>query len=313
MNNRHREEKPLVSIITVNFNQTAVTLDFLDSVRAQRYPHFEVIVVDNGSTEPPGAVLQEHYPEVLYLETGRNLGFSGGNNVGLRAARGAYFLLVNNDTVLTPDMIDTLLQHFQSDPSIGMVCPLIRYHDRPDLIQYAGYTRMNPLTARNKTIGQFDLDRGQYRQPASTWFAHGAAMFTSREVVEKAGMMPEEYFLYYEELDWSANIREAGYRIDLEPRAIIFHKESLSVGKLSTTKTYYMTRNRILFMRRHASWWSLLIFLVYFGVVVVPVHTARFLLRGQREHLRAFYRALAWHIKPATTAAEQSGIPRLVL
>ncbi len=313
MKNTTRMERPVVSIITVNFNQAAVTADFLDSVRRQFYPHCEVIVVDNGSSEPPARLIQENYPEVRYLETGRNLGFSGGNNVGLRAARGDYFLLVNNDTELTPDMIHTLLRHFQSDPGIGMVCPLIRYFERPDLIQYAGYTRMNPMTARNRTLGQFEVDRGQYAQPSSTWFAHGAAMFTSREVVEKVGFMPEEYFLYYEELDWSASIREAGYRIDLEPRAVVFHKESLSVGKLSALKTYYMTRNRILFMRRHATWWSLLIFLAYFAGVVIPVHTTRLLARGQRDHLKAFYRALAWHIRPMSTATEHSGVPRLVL
>ncbi len=310
MANTHQ---PLVSIITVNFNQTAVTLEFLESVRRLQYEHCEVIVVDNGSNEPPGAAIQDSYPEVRYLETGRNLGFSGGNNVGIRAARGDYFLLVNNDTELTEDIVDRLVSHFQSDPAIGMVCPLIRYFDRPDLIQYAGYTRMNPLTARNKTIGQFEVDRGQYKLPRETHFAHGAAMFTSRRVLEEAGLMPELYFLYYEELDWSARIKAAGYRIELEPRALIYHKESLSVGKLSTLKTYYMTRNRILFMRRNASWWSLLAFLSYWILVVVPLHTLRYILSGQRKHLSAFFRGMTWHLSPNPRKNSEQGVPRLVL
>ncbi len=305
-------EIPLVSIITVNFNQAAVTAEFLDSVRKQHYEHCEIIVVDNGSDVPPGQMIQANYPEVRYLETGRNLGFSGGNNVGLRAARGDYFLLVNNDTELTGDLIAQLLQHFQSDPTIGMVCPLIRYFDRPDLIQYAGYTRMNPLTARNRTIGQFEVDHGQYREPRSTWFAHGAAMFTSRRVLESAGLMPEVYFLYYEELDWSARIRKSGYRIDLQPQAILFHKESVSVGKLSSLKTYFMTRNRILFMRRNAPWWSLAAFLIYWFLVIIPVHTLRFMVRGQQGHLSAFYRAMLWHIRPVAKSTEHPVVPGLV-
>jgi GT2 family glycosyltransferase len=312
MRNMPSEYYPLVSIITVNFNQGAVTAAFLDSVRKLSYGNCEVIVVDNGSEEPPGAFIQEHYPEVRYLETGRNLGFSGGNNVGLRAARGEYFLLINNDTELEPDAVDRLLDHFNSDPAIGMVCPLIRYYDRPDLIQYAGYTRMHPVTARNQTIGQFEVDRGQYAQPVSTCFAHGAAMFTSRRVVEAAGLMPELFFLYYEELDWSQRIRQAGYRIDLEPRAVIFHKESVSVGKMSTLKTYYMTRNRILFMRRNAPLWSWLAFLAYWLAVVVPIHTLRYAAKGQADHLRAFYRAMGWHWRRQLPQDFAEAAPRLV-
>lgn len=306
-------DKPLVSIITVNFNQAAVTTEFLDSVRKQNYDHCEVIVVDNGSDQPPGRLIQDQYPEVRYIETGKNLGFSGGNNVGLRAARGDYYFLVNNDTELTPDLIDQLLTHFESDAKLGMVCPLIRYFDRPDMIQYAGYTRMNPVTARNQTIGQYQIDKGQFHDSTPTYFAHGAAMFTSRKVVEAAGLMPEIYFLYYEELDWSARIQQAGFRIDLLPQAIIYHKESVSVGKLSTLKTYYMTRNRLLFMRRNAPLWSWMSFLFFWLLVVVPIHSLRYLFRGQREHLKAFYRGMAWHFRPAVSDTPQHTAPRLVL
>lgn len=304
---------PLVSIISVNFNQTAVTGAFLESIQHLRYPNIEVILVDNGSAEPPGDWVAEHFPDVRYLETGKNLGFSGGNNVGLRAARGEFFLLVNNDTELTPDLVDRLLEHFQSDPTIGMVCPLIRYFDEPKPIQFAGYTPMHPITARNRTIGQNSIDQGQYTVPMETAFAHGAAMFTSRAVVDRAGLMPELYFLYYEELDWSAAILRAGFRLSVEPRAVIFHKESVSVGRASPLKTYYMSRNRVLFMRRNAAWWSWILFLVYWMLVVAPVHSLRYWRSGQRDHLRAFWRAMAWHLQSKRTREAPPAVPAFLL
>lgn len=302
---------PLVSIIAVNFNQTAVTAAFLDSVRRLRYPATEVVLVDNGSAEPPGAWLQEHYPEVRYLETGRNLGFAGGNNVGIRAARGEYYLLVNNDTELAEDVVERLLASFEASEGVGMVCPLLLYHEPAGVIQYAGYTPLHPLTARNRTIGQFEPDKGQYATLRETPFAHGAAMFTSRAVLDKVGLMAEDYFLYYEELDWSARIRKAGYRILVEPNARVVHKESVSVGKDSPLKTYFMTRNRMLYMRRHAPWWSRIGFMAYWFAVASPIHVFRYAVAGKRKHLEAFRKAMAWHLGlgRSNNAAQEPSIP----
>lgn len=303
------KEKPLVSIITVNFNQTEVTGEFLDSVRRLTYPNCEVIVVDNGSSDSPGPAFQRQHPEVRYIESGENLGFSGGNNLGIRAARGDYFLFVNNDTELTEDLVDRLVGRMRSDSGIGMVCPLIRYFDRSDIIQYAGYTKMNPVTARNATVGQYEVDRGQFRGPRETPFAHGAAMFTSREVIGKVGPMPELFFLYYEELDWSSRIRRAGYRIVVEPSAVVFHKESLSVGRMSPMKTYYMTRNRILFMRRNAPAWSLILFLLYWSLAALPLNALRHLLRGRFDHVGSLFRGTFWHLGHPSGVRKPAGQP----
>lgn len=287
----------MVSIISVNFNQTEVTGDFLDSVRKLRYSNCEMILVDNGSTESPGPWLQANYPEVRYLESTRNLGFSGGNNLGITEARGDYFFFVNNDTILPEDVIDKLVAAATANPQAGVICPMLLYYDRPDVIQYAGYTEMNQVTARNETIGQFDVDKGQYTEIKETAFAHGAAMFVPREVVEKVGMMPELFFLYYEELDWSAKIKEAGYSILLEPAAKVIHKESVSVGKTSPLKTYYMNRNRVLFMRRHSSFPFFLVFVLYWLFVVSPKQILTYLVKMQWTHLRAFLSSLFWHLR----------------
>lgn len=286
---------PLVSIITINYNQTQISCELLQSIEHIDYPNIEVIVVDNGSSHNPKEIIEKRFPRVKVIVSPDNLGFSGGNNLGIQAAKGEFFFLVNNDTELTPQCVHILVDFLERHSRVGMVCPKIRYFYPPQLIQYVGYTTLNPITARNATIGQYEEDKGQYSQPRQTPYAHGAAMMLRREVVEKAGLMPEEFFLYYEELDWSEKIRKAGYEIYVEPQATIFHKESVSTGKASPLKTYYLTRNRILFVRRNAPWWQQFLFFVYVICLMIPKNVITMLWRNERKHLQAFVHALQWH------------------
>nr|HPH38191.1 glycosyltransferase family 2 protein [Sediminibacterium sp.] len=243
-----------VSIITVNFNHSYVTDELLNSIRDKNsYVNIEIIVVDNGSADNPVPQWQIKYPEANFIRSEINLGFAGGNNLGLAAATGDYLFFVNNDTEFTEGLIDILVNTLNSHPSIGVISPKLLYYDQPTMLQYAGYTPMNYITARNSCIGQFETDQGQYDQLVGpTGFAHGAAMMVTREAIEKAGPMAENFFLYYEELDWADRIRHNGFEVWVNMKATIFHKESVSVGKKSALKEYYMNRNRILFIRRNA-------------------------------------------------------------
>ena len=294
------ENRPLVSIITINFNQPEVTCEMLDSVRRLSYPNLEVIVVDNASRENPQELLTTRFPEITYIRSEKNLGFSGGNNLGIKASQGDYLFFVNNDTELIEGSIEQLLKCFKRIDRLGAVSPLIYHH--PDvhqqsgnLIQYAGTTRVDSITARNQTLGAGELDRGQYAEARPTAYLHGAAMLLPREVVEKVGMMPEVFFLYYEELDWSDKIREQGYEIYVEPRAKIYHKESVSVGKMSTLKTYYLNRNRMLYIRRNRSGAQRWLFTLYMLFVAMPKNLILHVLRGEMAHARAFVRAVGWN------------------
>ena len=132
-----------------------------------------------------------------------------------------------------------------------MVCPKIRFTWGDNLIQYAGYTPLSKITMRNHAIGCGESDHGQYETAHPTPYAHGAAMMVKREAIEKAGLMPECYFLYYEELDWSMMMHRAGYDIWYEPAVIVYHKESQTTGQQSPLRTYYITRNRLLFVKRN--------------------------------------------------------------
>src|SRR6201989_1275702 len=202
--------KPLISIITVNYNNTNITADLLRSIVWLEYANIEVIVVDNGSAENPTEKLKNILPSTNIILSEKNLGFAGGNNLGIKAAKGDYLFFVNNDTEVTADLIGTLVNTLDTHHEVGIISPKIRYHDDPGMLQYAGYTPMNYYTARNKCIGQYEQDNGQYDiVTGATGYLHGAAMMLRREAIEKAGSMPETYFLYYEEMDWSEQVMRA--------------------------------------------------------------------------------------------------------
>ena len=215
----------------------------------------EVIVVDNASTQDEATIIEQRYPQVTVIRSKENLGFAGGNNLGIQASHGKYLFFINNDTLLSPQTSDIrhLINRLESSPKIGMVCPKIKFAWGNNPIQYAGYTPLSKITLRNSAIGCGEEDHGQYDTANPTPYAHGAAMMVKREVIDKVGMMPECYFLYYEELDWSMMIRRAGYDIWYEPASTIYHKESQSTGQNSPLKSYYMTRNRLLFAKRNIS------------------------------------------------------------
>ncbi|MEO1519002.1 MAG: glycosyltransferase family 2 protein [Bacteroidota bacterium] len=303
-----KEKRPLVSIITVNYNQLEVSCEMLDSLQQLRHPHYEVILVDNASRDNPLSHLEKQYPDVRCIRSEQNLGFAGGNNLGIAAAKGDYLFFINNDTLVTPGLIEQMLALFAQRPKLGMLSPLICYHTphraEGDLIQYAGATPVHSLTARNTIIGERENDWGQYKQAVPTAYAHGAAMMMPRAVLEEVGNMPEYFFLYYEELDWCEQIRRAGYEIYVEPRAKIYHRESVSVGVLSSLKTYYLTRNRLLFVRRNKSRWQQMAFWLFLLCFTVPKWSIVYLLKGQSDQLQAFFKGILWNLRhpafPAT-------------
>jgi GT2 family glycosyltransferase len=294
----------LVSIITVNFNQPAVTEALLASVyRTTSAQFIEIIVVDNGSDQNPIPNWKTKYPNVLFIRSDTNLGFAGGNNLGIVQAKGNYLFFVNNDTEFTPGLVENLTKTLDENEKVGVVSPKIRYFDKPEMLQYMGYTPMNYGTARNKCVGQFEIDNGQYDAlTGETGYAHGAAMMVRKECIERAGLMPENFFLYYEELDWCDHIKKAGYRIWLNADALIYHKESVSVGKNSALKEYFMNRNRMLFIRRNAPASSRLLFYIYYTCIVAPRNILNYVKTGQSSYIKWLLKAIWWNITEKTTS-----------
>ena len=238
-----------LSIITINYNGLKDTCELIDSIPFNN--DTEVIVVDNASKEDEASIISERYPQVKVIRSDKNLGFAGGNNLGIKGAKGEYILLINNDTYFKDFNIDSLINRLESSDKIGVVCPKLRFAWGNNPIQYAGYTPLSNVTLRNNAIGFGEEDHGQYDTPHKTPYAHGAAMFIKREAIEKVGLMPKCFFLYYEEIDWSMMFTRAGYEIWYDPSCTVYHKESQTTGQNSPLRTYYITRNRLLLVKRN--------------------------------------------------------------
>ena len=277
-----------LSIITVNYNGLEDTCALIDSIPFN--DKMEVIVVDNGSKANEAALISQRYPYVITIRSEQNLGFAGGNNLGINAARGKYLYLINNDTVFRGEnFFQPLIDRLNSSDKIGIVCPKIRFTWDNSPIQFAGYTPLSTITIRNRAIGFGEEDKGQYDTPHPTLYVHGAAMMVSRKALERVGMLPECYFLYYEELDWSMMFRRAGYEIWYEPACSIYHKESRSTGQDSPLRTYFLTRNRLLFVKRNIKGVNKYVSYSYLIIIVGLRDMFKYILIGRTNLLQATY------------------------
>jgi len=243
---------PQVVIIVLNWNGLNDTLECLESLSRLDYPVYEVMVVDNGSSDGSVSVIRERFPFVTVIENGENLGYAGGNNVGLRyaLARGTdYALLLNNDTEAAPDSLRLLVGAAEADPAVGIAGPTIYYYDQPQVIWSAGGA-IDWRRGQTWMVGLDERDVAQFGQePREVDFVTGCALLVKRAVLERAGLLDERFFAYYEETEWCVRARRAGFKVVHVPRAHIWHKISPVARADSPVVHYYMTRNRLLFLR----------------------------------------------------------------
>ncbi len=309
--------EPLVSIITINYDQPEVTAAMLRSLSLLNYKNWEVIVVDNASPQHSSIGLKKDFPFIKHISSPANLGFAGGNNIGLHYAKGDYIFFLNNDTEVTPDLVSVLVSYLQTHPECGIACPKIKYYHTPDTIQYAGAVGLHPLTSRSYDIGYMQKDKGQFNDIRKTDLPNGAAMMIPNSLIKKVGQMSEMFFLYYEELDWASRFKKEGYSVDYVGTTEVFHKESLATGKNSPFKTFYLYRNRFLYIRRNYKGIKLLVASSFFVMISTPVHIIKHLAKKEWGHAKAILRALWWNIthNPFNEPTENSGkiISQLVL
>ena len=279
-----------LSIITINDNGLKDTNELIESIPFSN--NLEVIVVDNASKQDEASIIAERYPYVKIIRNSKNLGFAGGNNLGIKEAKGKYILLINNDTYFKEFKIDTLIEQLESSDKIGIVCPKLRFAWGNNPIQFAGYTYLSPITVRNQAIGFGEEDHGQYDTAHRIPYAHGAAMLIKREAIDKVGLMPECFFLYYEELDWSMMFTRAGYDIWYDPACTVYHKESQTTGQNSPLRTYYITRNRLLLVKRNYKGINKYLSYIYLIGIVAPRNIIKFTLQGRLDLVKAVYRGI---------------------
>ena len=287
--------QPKVSIISVNYNQAAVTCDMLESLRLVTYPNYEVIVVDNASPTDASSI-KEKYPEIIYIESKKNLGFAGGNNIAVRECTGDYVLLLNNDTIVTPGFLEPMIETFLSNPKIGIVSPKIIFFYSDGLVQYAGTNEISPVTCRGETVGYMQKDDPKFDHISQTHLSHGACMMISREVIDKVGLLDENYFMLYEEYDYCERVRQAGYEIYYAGLSSILHKQSISLGKNSPMKSYYMTRNRIYFARKNFNGRNKFIAVAYNFLIAIPKNTLLELTKGRWQNALSILKGGLWNL-----------------
>ena len=253
---------PKVFIIVLNWNGWQDTLECLASLTNLNYPNYEIIVVDNNSENGSEEKIRTAFPDLTLLQSGANLGFAGGNNVGLSYALGRNFdfvWLLNNDTVVEPDALSELLKRAQTEPKVDMCgSTLVYYHNR-DMIQAYGGGTYNKWLGLSKKLGH-----GRLRsEPVSAAeverkldYIEASSLLVSRRFLETVGLMNESYFLYYEEIDWVTRAGGA-FRLGYTKNSVVYHKEGSSIGgsdyavkQKSWTADYYAVRNRLLITRR---------------------------------------------------------------
>jgi GT2 family glycosyltransferase len=244
-----------VAIIVLNWNGKKDTLECLDSIRKIDYQNFDVIVVDNGSTDDSVKVIQKKFPEVNILETGENLGYAGGNNYGMRYAidNGAdYILLLNNDVIVDSQLVKNFVDATLRVTPWAIFAAKIYYYSQPKKIWYAGARRIRS-TAHFIHIGQGNVDNdNEFNSLTETDYACGCAIFFYKGVIDKIGLFDEKFYLTYEEADFCYRARRSGIKSYIVPDAKIWHKISISFGgEESALFRYFITRNKLLWAEKN--------------------------------------------------------------
>lgn len=288
--------QPLVSIITVNYNGNEITDQFLNSLLQITYKNIEVFVVDNASSVSPD-ILKEKYPFIHLVKSKENVGFAAGNNIGIRQAKGKYFFLLNNDTEVAPNFLEPIVELMEINGNIGIASSKLIYYSKPNTIQYAGHNGINFYTGRGFSVGAMDIDAEKYNVSYRTQLGHGAAMMISRAAIEKIGLMAELFFLYYEEVDFCERIKQANFEIWYCGKSVVYHKESMSTGKSSPLKTYYLTRNRIIFTRRNTKGFQHYFCIIFFMFFSFPKGIIQFILKKEFKLLKAFVNGVFWNLR----------------
>lgn len=287
---------PLVSIILLNWNQLEVTSACLSSLQQITYSNIEVVVVDQNSSKNEYVQLKKRFPWVTHIKSESNLGFTGGNNLAILYCRGELILLLNNDTEVQNSFLEPIVAAFGRDNRLGIASPKIRFFDEPDKIQYAGCEGLNEWTMRGSTTGHGEIDTGNYDKERRTVLAHGAAMMIRRKTFADIGLLGKQFFVYYEEYDFCLRARRAGWEIRYIPSSVVFHKVSVSIGKNSPQKTYFMARNRITFLRRNVRGIKKVCAISFVLFVALPLALFRSVIRGRYHHISAHLRGVLWHL-----------------
>lgn len=249
-------QTPKVYVLLLNWNGKELMEDSITSYLKNDYPNFEVVMIDNGSTDDSVEYVKKNFPEVIILQNEKNLGYSGGFNVGLDYAfnrnNADYVLISNNDVKAHQKVISQLVNVAETDERIGFVTGKVYYYDNPDILQTVG-KKEDPIRWNGDHIGDREEDKGQYDEIVERIFIDDIFTLVRRELYIEVGGYDTTFFLQAEEYDWQARAKKRGYKMFYTPHAKIWHKDSMTLGKRSPKKAYYDARNPMLVILKHKS------------------------------------------------------------
>lgn len=292
----------MTSVVIVNWNGKHYLPSCLMSLRKQLYQEFEIIMVDNGSSDGSVNFVRENFPEVKVIESSVNLGFAAGNNLGFQQARGEYIALLNNDTEVDPSWLDELVKGLDSSEKIAGACGTMCSLEEKERVVFT-LTKVNPLSARAYWISQASEQR-------EVDYLMGSGMLVRRSVIDQIGGLDEEYFAYFEETDWCARAIRAGYSLMYVPTAILYHKQAGSVA--SEFQYYMMWRNRIRFALKNFDLAFIPGFLLFCGLDICGEMIIN-LRDSKRGWNKLILKAMLWNLVhlSGTLKARQRDLKRI--
>lgn len=245
--------QPLLSVIIPNWNGKEFLTECIDSLKGQTFHEFETILVDNGSTDGSAEFAEKRYGDFIRIVRNReNLGFTGGNNVGIQTARGKYIVLLNNDTWTTPTWLEELVKATSVGPRVGMWASKVYSFYRRNEIEAVGELIYWDGLCRSQ--GQYEREQGQYDEMKEIFFPPGCGGMYRKLVFEEIGLFDEDFFAYGDDAEIGIRARMAGWRCVYVPKAVLYHKDSGSTGHLSSFKAFYVERNRFWITIKYFPW-----------------------------------------------------------
>ena len=233
---------PLISVVVLNWNGSRVVEECLKSLQAQTYNPLEIIVVDNASTDGSADLIRRRFPDVNLIVNERNLGFGGGNNVGIRTSQGRYIMMLNNDARLDPKCIEELKRSIEKDERYGVCACKILLENEDNLVDSAGIV----VFWDGLSIGRGRLEKGdRYNKEEEVFFSSGCACLFRKKMLDDIGLFDEDFFAYADETDMGWRARLAGWKCIYNPKAVVYHFHSASSGTYSPLKAFLVERNRI--------------------------------------------------------------------
>jgi GT2 family glycosyltransferase len=252
---------PLISCIVVNWNRREMLRAALTSLASQDYPHTEIIVVDNGSTDGSLQMCESEFPAIRLIRNARNLGFCAANNQGIAAARGEFVALLNNDAEAAPAVLSSLLRLFDDRPGVGMAAAKIVVWEDPGLIDKAGHL-IYP-DGQNRGRGTGERDTGQFDRVEDVLWPDGCAAMYRKSMLHQIGGFDEDFFAYGDDAELGLRARIAGWKCLYTPHAVVCHHRGSTLGLASIQRLKLIERNRVLLAVKLFPW-SLLIWNKYY-------------------------------------------------